>query len=147
MSMLVKFLIGLAVALPVAAFVVGSLVVASDDSPPRERIVIEDDSSPVGDDREQGEPGRDKEPARKPSVDADEDDAEDGPEGDDDSSRPGATDNAAFGLVATDDGLGPDHSGGRARVPGGSGGADDHGERDDDSNTGHSGDDSGGGDD
>ena len=138
MSMFLKSLIGLAVALPVAAFVVGSLVVGSEDAPPRERIVIEDDSSPVGDDRETKDLGREQEPARKPSADADGDDAEDGPEGDDagDAGGPAATDDAPFGPAATHNGPGPDHTDDRARAPGGGGGVDGRDERDDDSHAG-----------
>ena len=146
MSMLLKSLIGLAVALPVAAFVVGSLVV-SDDSQPRERIVIEDDSSPVGDDGESEDLGREQEPARKPSGDADDDDAEDGPEGDtDDAGGSAATDDAVRpGPAATEDGPAPRRDGTdeRARVPGVGGGANGHDERDDDTNAGVGGDDSG----
>ena len=44
MSLLLKVLITLGVALPLAAFVVGSLVATSEETPTRERIIIRDDS-------------------------------------------------------------------------------------------------------
>jgi hypothetical protein len=47
MSTVLKILIALGVSLPLAAFVAGSLAGASDQSPTRERIVIQDDSKPT----------------------------------------------------------------------------------------------------
>ncbi len=102
MSSFLKTLIGLAVALPLAAFVAGSLVVGSEDSPPRERIIIED-HAPVGTDGASENRGREQGPSRKPPVD---DDRADGPDDDtdgderDDDSRAGSS-----GGAETDDDL------------------------------------------
>src|SRR5687767_8870543 len=79
MSTLLKILIALGVVLPLAGFVAGSLVAASDQSPTRERIIIQDDSTPTGPEKT-GDPRREKDPARKQHtddsdpVDTDEDD-------------------------------------------------------------------------
>lgn len=45
-SLLLKIVVALGVALPLAAFVAGALVAVSEPSPGRERIVIQDDSPP-----------------------------------------------------------------------------------------------------
>lgn len=118
MSSFMKALIALGVALPLAAFVVGSLVSASVESPSRERIIIEDDSMPT--DQEIKDPRRKQDEGRKsPADDAEDGVDDDGPDDDtDDGGR----------AERTDDG---------GRAPGGGGGdADDDDERDDDSTTG-----------
>ena len=111
-SMLLKALIALGVALPLAAFVAGSLVSATDQPSPRERIIIPVDSTPTG--PAIPEPGREQDPGRKPPAD----DADDRGEGGDDDGA---------GAHDTDDG---------GRAPGGGGDADDVDERDDEGNAG-----------
>ena len=93
MSTLLKTLISLVVVLPIAAFVAAQLVVASDDSPSRERIVIEDDPLPVDQGDAEPAPAEVPEPRQESVVvdDADDDgrqdDDADGDDGDDDGGR------------------------------------------------------------
>jgi hypothetical protein len=120
MSTFLKTLIVLGIALPLAAFVAGSLVTASDESPPRERIIIQRDSTPT--EPETAHQRRDQDPDRKPLAD----DADDvGEVMTDDGARrpaPADTDDSPARVDRTDD---------VGRAPGGGGGADDDVERDD----------------
>lgn len=113
MSTLLKILIALGVTLPLAAFVAGSLVAASEPSQPRERIIIQDDSTPT--DPATADPRDEQDPARKPP-------AEDSEELSEDDQDDGADDGADTDLGS--------------RPPRGGGDADDGGERDDDTRIG-----------
>ena len=110
MSLLLKVLVALGVALPLAGFVAGSLVAASDSSPDRERIIIQDDSTPKA--PATADPRREKDPGRRPPAgwgDADQDD-----EGDDDAGANRGDDDATGDDTGdetdddTDDGEGDD---------------------------------------
>ena len=89
MSTFLKTLIGLGVALPLGAFVAGSLVAASESSTPRERIVIRDDATPTN--QESPDASRDQDPGREPPADDVGEDGENDDERDDETDDGGGS--------------------------------------------------------
>jgi hypothetical protein len=87
MSTMWKVLLGLVLALPLAAFVAGAVLASSTDEPaPRETIVIQDAPSRPDDDGPRSGPGRsddESRPGQHPSGSGD-DDSDDSDDSDDD---------------------------------------------------------------
>jgi hypothetical protein len=83
MSILVKLLVGLGIALPLSAYALGSIVATADEPTPPETIVIEDAGSPAPaqdagkDDRKAGKPGDKKDDGQGDDARRDDDDNDD----------------------------------------------------------------------
>lgn len=120
MSTLLKSLLALAVALPLGAFVTGTLVASGDEPPARDPVIIDENTVPPS-----GRPTDRPEPGGTPTGDDDDDHGGDDDDIDVITPRPGD--------------VGDDHSG-----PGGGGDDDDDDDRGDDDDDD---DDGGGGDD
>jgi hypothetical protein len=95
MSTLMKSLLALAVALPLGAYVTGTLVASGDEPPPREPVIIQENTLTPTD-----QPTRRTEPADRPTRSQDDDDDDEidvitprpGNVGDDDDDRGGGDD-------------------------------------------------------